>query len=207
MCVAPAAIPAASLALSAVSTVASIGMGIMSAQQQAAQAQAQVDMQHRQRTEAAQLSNKQALLTQQGQVRAEQASRKSYYQQLDNVNNAVNKTYVQEQAKQDEARVKAAFKTQNILAKSIGAQGKILASGASGQSVGLLSLDAERQAGFAQAQVNASVDSADIQSAISQDIAYDQAQSSINQAFSRTAAPTQAPVLDPYGMAGLNIPT
>ena len=207
MCIPQAAIGAASLAVSAVGTAASIGMGFMSAHQQAAQAQQQVDLQHRQRVEQAQLANKQAVLQQQGQVKAEQASRKSYYQQFDNITNAVNKTYVQEQAKQDEARVKAAFKTQSILAQSIGAQGKILASGATGNSVGLLSLDADRQAGFAKAQTIASVDSADIQSAISQDIAYDQAQSSANQAFSRTSAPTQAPVLDPYGMAGLNIPT
>jgi len=67
--------------------------------------------------------------------------------------------------------------------------------------------DVERQAGFAQAQQNASVESADLQSAIAQDIAFDQAQSAANQAFSRTSAPTQAPILDPYGLAGLEIPS
>lgn len=207
MCIAPAAIPAASLALSAASTVASIGMGIMSARAQSAQAQAQVDMQHRQRVEQANLSNKAAKVQYDGQIRAQQASRLSYYQQLDNINSGVNKTYVQEQTKLQEAKTKAAFKNQSILAKQIGAQGKILASGATGQSVGLLALDADRQAGFAQAQSNASVDSAAIQGAITQDVAFDQAQSSANQAFNRTPAPSQAPVLDPYGMAGLNIPT
>ena len=187
------------------------GVGIMQAQQsaamQAAQAQQQIDMQHRQRQEQAQLANKQALMQQQGQARQEKASKLAYYKNLDNINSAVNKTYVQEQVKLQEAKTKAAFKNQQILAKSIGAQGKILASGATGQSVGLLALDAERQAGFAQAQQNASVDSAAIQGAITQDIAFDQAKSSANQAFSRTQAPTQAPILDPYGMAGLEIPS
>jgi hypothetical protein len=195
------------LAISAVSTVASIAQGQQAAQMQAAQARTQMEMQTRQRAESARLANQRALTEQQGRVREEQASTLAYYKNLDNFNKAVNKTYVQEQAKREDARVKASFKSQAILAKSIGTQGKILASGATGQSVGLLSLDADRQAGFAQAQQNASVESADLQSAIAQDIAFDQAQSAANQAFSRTSAPTQAPILDPYGLAGLEIPS
>ena len=178
-----------------------------SAQMQARQAQQNIDLQARQRNEQAQLANKRAVTQYAGQVRAQQAGTKSFYQQLDNINSSANKTYVQEQAKLAENRQKAAFKTQEILRKSIGIQGKILASGATGQSVGLLALDAERQAGFAQAQQNASVDSAALQSAVSQDIAFDQAKSAANQAFNRTPPPSQAPILDPYGMAGLEIPT
>lgn len=204
---AAAAATNAGLAISAVSTVASIGMGIMSAQQQAAQAQQQVDLQNRQRMEQASLSNQAAQAAYNGKVKAQQASHLSFYKQLDNINSGVNKTYIQEQLKFEEAQTKAAFKSQDILRKSIGAQGKILASGATGQSVGLLALDADRQAGFAQSQTNASVDSAAIQGAITQDVAFDQAQSSANQAFSRTDVTAQAPILDPYGMAGLNIPT
>lgn len=195
------------LAISAISTVASIAQAQQAAQMQAAQARTQMEMQTRQRAESARLANQQALTQQQGQARQEKASKLAYYKNLDNINQAVNKTYVQEQAKREDARVKAAFKSQAILAKSIGTQGKILASGATGQSVGLLALDADRQAGFAQAQQNASVESADIQSSITQDIAFAQAQSSANQAFSRTSAPTQAPILDPYGIAGLEIPS
>ena len=195
------------LAISAISTVASIAQAQQSAQMQAAQARTQMEMQTRQRAEGARLANRQALTQQQGQIRAEQASVRAYYQNIDSINSGLNKTFVQEQTKAEEARMKAAFKTEAILAKSIGVQGKILASGATGQSIGLLALDAERQAGRAQAQQNASVDSAIAQSAISQDIAFDQARSSANQAFSRTAPPTQAPILDPYGMAGLEIPS
>ena len=209
MCLATTALTlqAISIGVSAVSSGIGIIQAQQSAQMQARQAQQNIDLQARQRTEQAQLANKRAATQYAGQVRAQQAGTKSFYQQLDNINSAVNKTYVQEQNKIAESRQKAAFKTQEILRKSIGIQGKILASGATGQSVGLLALDAERQAGFAQAQQNASVDSAVLQGAVTQDIAFDQAKSSANQAFNRTPPPSQAPILDPYGMAGLEIPT
>ena len=205
--VAQAPLQAAGLALSAVTSTIGIIQAQQSAQMQAAQAQQSIDLSHRQRQEQARLANRQALTQQQGQIRQEQASRLSFYNQLDNINSGLNKTYVQEQAKFEEAQDKAAFKSVDIIRKSIGIQGKILASGVTGQSVGLLALDAERQAGFAQAQQNASVESAERQSAITMDVAFDQAQSAANQAFSRTSAPTQAPILDPYGMAGLEIPS
>ena len=52
------------------------------------------------------------------------------------------------------------FKSQENLAKSIQAQGEILASGApSGNSLGALLLNAEREFGFEQAQIDASQDS------------------------------------------------
>ena len=209
MCLATTALTlqAISIGVSAVSSGIGIIQAQQSAQMQARQAQQNIDLQARQRNEQAQLANKRAVTQYAGQVRAQQAGTKSFYQQLDNINSSANKTYVQEQAKLAENRQKAAFKTQEILRKSIGIQGKILASGATGQSVGLLALDAERQAGFAQAQQNASVDSAALQSAVSQDIAFDQAKSAANQAFNRTPPPSQAPILDPYGMAGLEIPT
>ena len=209
MCLATTALTlqAISIGVSAVSSGLSLIQAQNSANMQARQAQQQINLQAQQRTEQAQLANKRALTQYRGQVRAQQESTRSYFKQIDNINSAANKTYVQEQAKLAEARTKAAFKNQAILAKSIGVQGKILASGTTGQSVGLLALDAERQAGFAQAQQNASVESAALQSAISQDVAFDQAQSAANQAFSRTPPPSQAPILDPYGMAGLEIPS
>ena len=200
-------IPVLGLAVSAIGTGAGIMQAQQSANMQAAQAQQQIDMAHRQRQEQAQLANKQALMQYEGQARAAKASQDAYYRQVDNINSAANKTYVQEQAKLQEAKTKAAFKSQAILAKQIGAQGKILASGATGQSVGLLALDAERQAGFAEAQQSASLESAAIQGAVTQDVAFDQAQSASNRAFSQLQVPAQAPVLDPYGMAGLEIPS
>ena len=203
MCVAAAAIPAATLAISAVSTVASIGMGVMSAQQQAAQAQASMNMQTQQAIRSQEM-NRMSMVQQQEQQRAsllqnQQQNQQNYNLQVTQANNqlqdqyrqqvrqvrlerqnlmdrneadkliyqrsvesaeeqsrlnneAANRVYMGEQAKIGEARKAAAFEAQSILAKSIGAKGSILAAGRSGQSVGLLVNDVERQAGFAKAQ-------------------------------------------------------
>ena len=87
---------------------------------------------------------------------------------------AANRVYVAEQATLNEKRKEAAFEAQTILAKSIGAKGKILATGRTGQSVGLLALDTERQAGVATAQQEAML-KADYDSAlISMDNAFEQ---------------------------------
>ena len=113
----------ASLAISAAGT----GFGIIQAQQQAnmqaAQAQQQIDIANQQRADQARMANRQALLQQQGAAKAEQQQKLAYYKNVDGINSAANKTYVAEQAKVKEARDKAAFKSQAILAKSIGAQG------------------------------------------------------------------------------------
>lgn len=68
---------------------------------------------------------------------------------------AANRVYMAEQAQLSEKRKEAAFQAQTILAKSIGAKGAILATGRTGQSVGLLALDTERQAGRATAEQEA----------------------------------------------------
>lgn len=265
MCVAAAAIPAASLALSAVSVVSSIGMGIMSAQQQAAQAQAQLNMQARQQEQNMQMQRQsmmqqrelqqQSLLQQQNQqrdsqllqqrqaqdqynlsviqsnariqnqynqqrqqVEAERANIQKKYaadrlayqrgveeqdKQIKYNNEAANKVYEQEQSKISEAKKKAAFAQQTALAKSIGSKGAILSAGRTGQSVGLLINDAERQSGFAQAQADAQLASTMEQSQISMDQAFLQSLGANNQAESRKGmAPT-----DPYMPQMPGIPT
>ena len=253
MCVAAAAIPAATLAVSAVSTVASIGMGIMSAQQQAAQAQAQMNMQARQQEQSMQMQRDQMIQQQnqqrqslelnqrqqqdqynlsviqsnaqiqnqynqqRAQVEAERANIQKKYaadrlayqrgteeqdQQIKYNNAAANKVYEQEQSKISEAKKKAAFAQQTALAKSIGSKGAILSAGRTGQSVGLLINDAERQSGFAQAQADAQLASTLEQSQISMDQAFLQSLGANNQAKSRVGmAPT-----DPYMPAFPGIP-
>ncbi len=196
MCLPAIAIPIASLAISAVSTVASIGMGIAQQQQQAAQAQAQMQMQQEhQRQSMMQQMNQQRdnqilqqrqaqqshnLQVEQSNVqmlnqykqqqqawRAEvgsiqnrhsadklsyQRSREQYEKQIKNNAEGANRVYMQEQAKVTEVKKAAAFKMQENLAKAIGTEGTILASGRTGQSVGLLVNDVNRQMGFQQAQ-------------------------------------------------------
>ena len=126
-------------------------------------------------------------------------------------NEAANRTYLQEQTKLGEARKKAAFEQQAILAKSIGAKGRILAAGRTGQSIGLLVNDVERQAGFASAQEAATLDSKETSAAIGMDSAFIRAQSMNNQAYSNIPFQPQDPYLpafpDAPNFVGLDIPT
>ena len=123
-------------------------------------------------------------------------------QQIKYNNEAANKVYEQEQSKMTEAKKKAAFAQQAALAKAIGSKGAILSAGRTGQSVGLLINDAERQSGFAQAQADAQLASTMEQSQISMDQAFLQSIGANNQAKSRVGmAPT-----DPYMPAFPGIP-
>ena len=198
MCIPAAAIPAASLAISAIGTAAGIFQAQQSANFQAKQADAQFQNAQRQSF----LANQQKIAQHQGQIRAEQASRAAYLDNVQNANSAANKSFVQEQFKMKEARAAASSKALQLYAKSIGNQGKILATGATGQSVGLLMLDAERQEGFGVAAETAKLESKAAQAGVQMDIVQDQAQSSVNQAYSRLIPPTQAPQLEamPVGM-------
>lgn len=199
------------LAISAVGTVAGIAQAQQSAAMQAAQYRQQMDLQYQQAQQQANQQNRSIQAQHQGQIRQELAARNAYEQQLQNNNTAANKSYVQEQAKLQEAKAQAAFKAQANYAKAIGSQGRVLASGATGQSVGLLAKDAERQEGFSTAQASAGLRSAESQAAVGMDIAYEQAKSANNQAWSKLPTPTQAPVFadKPVGIGkdlGLGIP-
>ena len=207
----PVTIGIAGLAISGASSVANIAMAQQSAQMQAAQYKQQMDLQYQQAQQQANMQNRQIQAQHQGQIRQEIAARRAYEQQLQNNNTAANKSYVQEQAKLQEAKAQAAFKAQSNYAKAIGAQGKVLASGATGQSVGLLALDAERQEGLATAAQTAGIRSAEAQAAVGMDIAFEQAKSANNQAWNKLPTPTQAPVFadKPVGIGkdlGLGIP-
>lgn len=190
--------------ISAVGTVA----GIAQAQQQAAFAQQQAAIATQNAQAQAMAERQQQVARHIGDVRAQQAATNSYYEQIFNNDMAANKVYMQEQAVVAEARDKAAFKAQEIYAKQIGAVGSVLATGLSGSSVGLLALDAERQAGFAEAEQAASLRSAEEMSAVRSDIAFNKAQSENNLAASKVPAPVSAPILSPWpvGIGGKNDP-
>lgn len=212
--------------LSAIGTIgglASSAFGIMQGQQQAQQAQQQAvmqqqqaiqnqDLQYQQAQRATAQENQARANKHQGEVRLQQAGKLSYYAQLNNNSEALNKTYSQEQAKLNEARDAAAFKAQANYAKSIGAKGRILAGGMTGQSIGLLALDVDRQQGFNDAQENASIRSAEAQAAIGMDSAFTQAKSANNQAYSKLTPNVQAPLMAPKPLGigkdlNLGIPT
>lgn len=182
--------------------------GIMQAQQQASFAQQQANLQIQQQKRQTEVSNQQLANQYVGEVASQQAQELAYNQQLINNQTAANKSFVQEQTKLNEARQTAAFKAQEIYAKQIGAKGAVLATGATGQSVGLLALDADRQAGFQQAQQDASIRSASQQASVAGDMAFTQAESADNQAYSQLRIPVQAPTLAPSPGGGpINAPT
>ena len=206
------AISAAGLAISAVSTIASVAQAQQSAAMQTAQAQQSMDLQYRQAQQAAYNERQQQQALYKGKILERQASNLAFNKQRGFNADAANRVYAQEQAKVREARQAAAFKAQENIAKTIGAQGSVLAAGGTGQSVGLLLNDAARAQGFDTAQQNATLDNMARQSAITMDMASDQQLSRDNQAFSQLVRPIQAPLLspDPIGVGknlNLGIPT
>ena len=127
-----------------------------------------------------------------------QRGKESEDKQVKYNNEAANRMYVQQQAKVSEAKKKAAFAQQAALAKSIGAKGAILSAGRTGQSVGLLLNDAERQAGFETAQATATMESLTEQSMISMDQAYLQALGANQRAADRTGIKPTDPYMPSY---------
>jgi hypothetical protein len=196
-------LPAAGAGAAALSTMSTVvGMigtvaGIAQGQQQAAFAQQQANLQLQQQRQQTEVQNQQLANDYVGQVAQRDAQIDSYNQQVLNNQNAANQAFAAEQTKLDEAKTKAAFKSQEIYAKSIGAKGSVLATGATGQSVGLLALDADRQAGLGIAEQDAAVDSAAKAAAVGAQMAADQQTSANNEAFSRLAISPAAPIFSP----------
>ena len=124
-------------------------------------------------------------------MRKNEIDRQSYQDRLQQAqkqvgfnNEAANKVYQAEQQKIVEAKKQAAFEHQSLLAKSIGSRGNILATGRTGQSVGLLLKDVERQKGFAMAQADAMSRSKREAAIIAMEGGWLKAQSANQQAFS-----------------------
>ena len=92
------------------------------------------------------------------QLQADAASRQAYYKQKEINQLEANRSSETAQQELREKVTEAMFKSQEGLAKAIEAQGTILASGQqAGQSMMLQLADVERQMGFKNAQLNASV--------------------------------------------------
>ena len=92
------------------------------------------------------------------ELKAAAASRAAFYKQKEINQLSANQASTAEQLKLQEKTTKAAFDTQAALVESIQAQGTVLASGQQpGQSLMLELAQAEREYGFEQAQVNATL--------------------------------------------------
>lgn len=202
----------AGLAVSAASSVFGIVQAQQSATMQANMAKQQQDIAFRQAQVQNRFQNESIINKHIGAVKASNAKNLAAQNAYFYGDQSANASYISQQQKLKEVRDKAAFKTQEIYAKSIGAQGKVLASGQRGISVGLLSLDAERRAGFAEAEQSATVRSASMAMGTSAESTRLKALSNINTIASRTDLPVQAAQLQatPIGVGkdlNLGIPS
>jgi|TARA_Y100000015_G_C2392370_1_gene90842 hypothetical protein len=90
----------------------------------------------------------------QAELKADTAAKNAYYAQLTANQTEANRALASSNQKLNEKRAGAAFDAQTKLAAAIQAQGEVLASGKAGQSFLLQAMDAQRQLGFEQAQIN-----------------------------------------------------
>jgi hypothetical protein len=174
--------------------------------------QNQLDLQYRQGQLQHSYEIKNTVVKHMADVKAQQSQMLAYQNQLFYNGTAANQVMVAEQQKLQEARAKAAFRMQDIYAKSIGSAGSVLASGTTGQSVGLLVQDADRQAGFAIAQEEASLDSATIAASTQIDRSRTELASANAGAYSSLTSPIAAPIFAPKPVGigkdlGIGIPT
>ena len=90
----------------------------------------------------------------QAELKADTAAKNAYYAQLTANQTEANRALASSNQKLNEKRAGAAFDAQTKLAAAIQAQGEVLSSGKAGQSFLLQAMDAQRQLGFEQAQIN-----------------------------------------------------
>jgi len=188
---------ASTLGLTAISTAVgfvSSAVGIMQAQSQAAFAQQQANTQHVNMQLQAQNDRKGQMYDHIARINAANASGLATQKGIYNSQMAANRGMVAKQLERKQAADQAAFQSLDIYRKQIGSRGKILAAGVTGQSVGLMALDAERQGGFAKAKLNASGRSADFAMANAMETLQIQDASRQNQLISSALPPARAPL-------------
>jgi hypothetical protein len=99
-------------------------------------------------------ANLQQQLAYQTDLTRYQASQEALKTQLGFNSGSYNRANLLEQQKVQDAAAKAAFEGQKLLATNLQAQGSVLASGRTGQSIGLLANDADRAYGRDAAMLN-----------------------------------------------------
>lgn len=149
----------------------SITMGILSAigtgaqaigqhqQQQAmvARSNAIAQQQYQQQLQIAQAESQANQRVYEAQLNANAAAKNAYYKQISTNQLEANRALIAEQHKLQEQQRAAGFQAQKNMAEAIQAQGTVLSTGGSGQSFLLRAMDAERQLGYEQAQVDATL--------------------------------------------------
>ena len=202
----------AGVVVSAVGSAASIYQGMQGMQLQVDMAKQNQDLAYRQAQQQQNFQNQAIVQKHIGDVKAQQAAANAASMAYYYGDQAANAAFVSQQEKLKEVRTKAAFKTQEIYAKAIGAKGKILSEGQTGQSIGLLALNEERREGFALAEQNATIRSAEMAMGNSMEETRLKALSNINTIASRVPLPVSTPTLSPQPIGigkdlGLGIPS
>lgn len=103
------------------------------------------------------------------QLNAAAAAKNSYYRQLSANQAEANRALTAEQQKLQEQKRSASFQSQKNVAAAIQAQGAVLSTGKMGQSFLLQAMDAQRQLGLEQAQIDATLYDANRASGIAQE--------------------------------------
>ena len=140
----------------------------------------------------------------QNQLAAYQQSERSYQEQIRLNSEAANRAYTSEQGKLATEFRKASEEAQKLSVKALQQQGLVLASGRTGQSMGLLMADAERSYGRDYAMLGQNLAYANQDYFTGTESIFNQAQSQQNVAASqRMVAPT-APLPMP-GPSGIGL--
>ncbi len=127
-------------------------------------------------------------------MRAYEASEQAYNQQIQMNREAANRAYEREQLKLKGDYDKAAQDAQSLLVQKMQAQGQVLASGRTGQSIGLLVNDAQREYGRDLANLGTNLGYATTESVFQmQDIFRQQSSADLQAASQRMLQPTPGP--------------
>lgn len=143
-------------------------------------------------------------------MRAYQVSERAYNQQLDLNRQAAGRAYEREQLKLKGEYDKASQDAQDLLVSKMQAQGQALASGRTGQSIGLLVNDAQREYGRDLANLGTNLGYATTESILGMEDIFQQQKSADLAAASnrmlqpgKGPAPTKAPVSSGQLIAGI----
>lgn len=129
-------------------------IGEHQAQQAAvARSNAIAQQQYQQELQIAAARDRQAGRVYDAELNASNAAKNAYYAQISANQVEANRAIAAEDQRLAEKRRSAAFESQTNVAEAVRAQGAILSTGRAGQSFLLSAMDAQRQLGFEQAQV------------------------------------------------------
>lgn len=148
------------------------GMQAIGAHQQQAAAVARsnaiAQQQYQRQLQIAAAQDQEKARTYEAQLKAATASRNAYHRQVTANQAEANRALAASAANLRQKSAAAAFESQRAVAKAVQAQGSVLATGRSGQSFLLQTMDSQRVLGLEQAEINRSMYDASAASGVEQ---------------------------------------